>query len=50
MKKKYSIFNIIKNSLSNNENWKKMWRNPEPRKFYDIIIVNSSAANKKGAS
>ncbi len=39
MKKKYSFFNIIKNSLSNNENWKKMWRNPEPRKFYDIIIV-----------
>ena len=39
MKKKYSIFNIIKNSLSDNENWKKMWRNPEPRKFYDVIIV-----------
>ena len=39
MKKKYSIFNIIKNSFSNNENWKKMWRSPEPRKFYDIIIV-----------
>ena len=39
MTKKYSIFNIIKNSLSDNENWKKMWRNPEPRKFYDVIIV-----------
>ena len=39
MKKKYSIFNIVKNAFSNNENWKKMWRNPEPRKFYDIIIV-----------
>ena len=39
MKKKYSIFNIIKNSLSNNEKWKKMWRSPDPRKFYDIIIV-----------
>ncbi len=39
MKKKYSFLNIIKNSLSNNENWKKMWRSPEPRKFYDIIIV-----------
>ena len=39
MKKKYSIFNIVKNAFSNNENWKKMWRSPEPRKFYDIIIV-----------
>ncbi len=39
MKKKYSIFNLIKNAFSNNENWKKMWRSPEPRKFYDIIII-----------
>ena len=39
MKKKYSFFSILKNSLSYNENWKKMWRSPEPRKFYDIIIV-----------
>ena len=39
MKKKYSIYSLVKNSLSDNQNWKKMWRNPEPRKFYDIIIV-----------
>ena len=39
MKKNYSIFNILKNSLSNNENWKKMWRSPEPKKSYDIIII-----------
>ena len=39
MKKKYSITSIIKNSLSNNENWGKMWRNPNPKKHYDIIIV-----------
>ena len=30
---------MVKNSLSDNQNWKKMWRNPEPRKFYDVIIV-----------
>ena len=39
MKKKYSIINILKNSFSKNENWKKMWRSPDPRKFYDIIII-----------
>ena len=39
MKKKYSIFTILKNSFSDNANWKKMWRNPEPKKNYDIIIV-----------
>ena len=39
MKKKYSITSIIKNSLSDNENWGKMWRNPNPKKHYDVIIV-----------
>ena len=39
MKKKYSIASIVKNSLSNNENWGKMWRNPNPKKHYDVIIV-----------
>ena len=37
--KKYSIGSILKNSLSNNENWGKMWRNPNPKKHYDVIIV-----------
>ena len=39
MKKKYSITSLIKNSLSDNENWGKMWRNPNPKKHYDVIIV-----------
>jgi len=39
VKKKYSIFNILKNTISNHENWQKMWRSPEPKKSYDIIIV-----------
>ena len=40
MKKKYSIASIVKNSLSNNERWEKMWRNPNPKKHYDVIIVD----------
>tara|TARA_B100000579_G_scaffold347446_1_gene300521 strand:+ start:371 stop:1621 length:1251 start_codon:yes stop_codon:yes gene_type:complete len=39
VKKKYSIFNIIKNSFSNHKNWQKMWRNPDPKKSYEVIIV-----------
>ena len=39
MEKKYSIGSILKNSFSNNENWGKMWRNPNPKKNYDVIIV-----------
>jgi len=39
MKNKYSIFSIIKNSLSYHENWQRAWRDPEPKSSYDIVIV-----------
>ena len=39
MKKKYSIFALIKNSLSYHENWEKAWRDPEPKSKYDAVIV-----------
>ena len=39
MKKKYSIFSLAKNALSGHKEWQKMWRSPEPREFYDVIII-----------
>jgi len=39
VKKKYSIFSIAKNALSSHQDWPKMWRSPEPREFYDVIII-----------
>ena len=39
MKKKYSIFSIAKNALKGHKDWPKMWRSPEPREFYDVIII-----------
>jgi len=39
MKNKYSIFSIIKNSLSYHENWQRVWRDPEPKSSYDVVIV-----------
>ena len=39
MKKKYSIFTIAKNALKGHKDWPKMWRSPEPREFYDVIII-----------
>ena len=39
MKNKYSIFSLIKNAFSSHENWQRAWRDPEPKKEYDIIIV-----------
>ena len=39
MKNKYSIFSLIKNAFSYHENWQRAWRDPEPKKEYDAIIV-----------
>jgi methylglutamate dehydrogenase subunit A len=36
---KYSLFSLLKNSLSGHKNWTPAWRVPEPKKEYDIIIV-----------
>ena len=36
---KYSWTKIVRNSFSNHKNWSKVWRYPEPKKEYDVIIV-----------
>ena len=39
MKNKYSLFSLVKNAFSYHENWEKAWKDPEPKKEYDAIIV-----------
>ena len=36
---KYSLLSIIKEGFKGNKGWKPVWRNPEPKKSYDIIII-----------
>lgn len=36
---RYSAFQILKEGLTGNKGWKKIWREPEPKAEYDIIIV-----------
>jgi sarcosine oxidase, subunit beta len=36
---KYSGFGLFTHSLSCHENWQRVWRNPKPKKKYDVIIV-----------
>ena len=36
---RYSIFSLLRNSLSYHRNWQRAWRSPEPRSHYDIVIV-----------
>lgn len=36
---KYSGFGLFKHALSYHENWQRVWRNPKPKKHYDVVIV-----------
>lgn len=36
---RYSAFQILKQGLTGNRQWQPAWRNPEPAKQYDVIIV-----------
>ena len=36
---KYSAFGLLKNAIGHNRNWKEAWRDPEPKKNYDVVIV-----------
>lgn len=36
---KYSIFSLLRNAMSFHEDWEKVWRSPDPKSEYDVIIV-----------
>jgi len=36
---KYSIFNLIKNAIFNHEKWDLAWKDPTPKKEYDVVII-----------
>ena len=37
--KRYSIFSLIGNAVRGDDRWPRAWRNPEPKKSYDAVIV-----------
>ena len=37
--KRYSIFSILRNSMSYQEDWQLVWRYPEPKPEYNVIII-----------
>lgn len=36
---KYSLFSLARNALHSHRLWPQAWRNPTPKKHYDVIIV-----------
>jgi methylglutamate dehydrogenase subunit A len=39
--KRYSFLNLIRGSLHGQRAWARAWRDPEPKKNYDVIIVGA---------
>ena len=37
--KRYSIWSLLRNGLSHHENWQRVWRSPQPRSEYDVVVV-----------
>ncbi|MCG7489499.1 sarcosine oxidase subunit beta family protein [Vibrio sp. Of14-4] len=37
--KDYSGFGLFKHALTYHENWQRIWRNPTPKKHYDVVII-----------
>ena len=37
--KRYSFLSLVRNSFSHHENWPRVWRNPDPKAEYDVVIV-----------
>ena len=37
--KRFSIFSLARNALTGHRNWEKMWRSPDPKREYDVVII-----------
>ena len=38
---RYSALAILKNGLSGNRNWPPVWRKPQPKAAYDVVIIGA---------
>ena len=45
---KYSIFNLIKNAFSGHQNWDLAWKDPTPKKEYDVCLLYTSPSPRDG--
>jgi len=35
----YSAWSLLRNALTGHKHWERAWRDPQPKKTYDVIIV-----------
>ena len=36
---KYSVFSLARQALRGHLDWPMAWRNPEPKKHYDVVVI-----------
>ena len=36
---RFSIVSLLRNALAYRPNWQRMWRSPEPKRRYDVVII-----------
>ncbi|MGR3985380.1 MAG: sarcosine oxidase beta subunit, partial [Gammaproteobacteria bacterium] len=36
---RYSAWSVFKNGLQGQRNWQRAWREPEPKREYDTVII-----------
>ena len=37
--KAYSLFSLARNAMSYHRNWQRVWRSPDPKSKYDVVII-----------
>ena len=47
---RFSIFKVISEALGGHKGWQPMWREPEPKPAYDVIIVGDKSIDCFGFS
>jgi len=38
---KFSIWSLLRNSMSYHEGWQKQWRSPEPQREYEVVVIGA---------
>jgi len=39
MAERYSVWSLLKHAMGGHKGWERAWRDPEPRKTYDVVII-----------
>ena len=37
--KRYSFFSVLRNALGYHDGWQRLWRSPDPKPEYDVVII-----------